>query len=128
MPGNKRPQLLYHQPQAGGGVGDHFGGLFWIRLHDSHARFQIETHRVNGLDATVVHVLEQAFSFFGKAVLLAHANTAAFNETGRRLFGAPWIQWLIWEKNKDRVLSASKERAAEKRRRAVLTGEAEEAA
>jgi hypothetical protein len=69
-----------------------------------------------------------AFYFFGKAVLLAHANTAAFNETGRRLFGAPWIQWLIWEKNKDRVLSASKERAAEKRRRAVLTGEAEEAA
>jgi hypothetical protein len=69
-----------------------------------------------------------AFYFFGKAMLLAHANTAAFNETGRRLFGAPWIQWLIWENNKDRALSASTERAAEKRRRAVLTGEAEEGA
>lgn len=69
-----------------------------------------------------------AFYFFGKAMLFAHANRAAFNETGRRLFGAPWIQWLIWEKNKDRALSASTERAAEKRRRAVLLGEAEDAA
>jgi hypothetical protein len=69
-----------------------------------------------------------AFYFFGKAMLLAHANTADFNATGRRLFGAPWIQWLIWEKNKNPELAAFSERAAAKRRRAVLMGEAEEAA
>lgn len=67
-----------------------------------------------------------AFYFFGKAVLLAHVNTAAFNATGRRLLGARWIQWLIWEKNKNPELAASAERAAAKRRRAVLTGGAEE--
>lgn len=69
-----------------------------------------------------------AFYFFGKAMLLAHANTAEFTETGQRLFGAPWIQWLIWEKNKNPELAAFSERAAAKRRRAVLTGEAEDAA
>ena len=66
-----------------------------------------------------------AFYFLGKALLLAHAYTAAFNETGQRLLGAPTIQRLIWEKNKDPRLSAFSERAAAKRRRAVLTGEAE---
>lgn len=69
-----------------------------------------------------------AFYFLGKAMLLAHANTAGFNATGRRLFGAPAIQWLIWEKNKNPELSALTERAAARRRRAVLTGEAEGAA
>jgi len=66
-----------------------------------------------------------AFYFLGKALLLAHAYTAAFNETGQRLLGAQTIQRLVWEKNKDRKLSAFSERAAAKRRRAVLTGEAE---
>jgi len=66
-----------------------------------------------------------AFYFLGKALLLAHAYTAAFNETGQRLLGAPTIQRLVWEKNKDRKLSAFSEHAAAKRRRAVLTGEAE---
>jgi len=66
-----------------------------------------------------------AFYFLGKALLLAHAYTAAFNETGQRLLGAPTIQRLVWEKNKDRKLSAFSERAAAKRRRAVLTGESE---
>jgi len=66
-----------------------------------------------------------AFYFLGKALLLAHAYTAAFNETGQRLLGAQTIQRLIWEKNKDPRLSAFSERAAAKRRRAVLTGEAE---
>ena len=66
-----------------------------------------------------------AFYFLGKALLLAHAYTAAFNETGQRLLGAQTIQRLVWEKNKDRKLSAFSEHAAAKRRRAVLTGEAE---
>jgi hypothetical protein len=70
-------------------------------------------------------LLYAAFYFFGKAMLLAHANTATFNATGRRLFGAQAIQWLIWEKNKDSKLSAFTERAAAKRRRVVLMGEAE---
>jgi hypothetical protein len=65
-----------------------------------------------------------AFYFFGKAVLLAHANTARFNATGARLLGARWIQALIWEKNKDLDRSASTERAAVLRRRATLMGEA----
>ena len=66
-----------------------------------------------------------AFYFLGKALLLAHAYTAGFNETGKRLLGAQTIQRLVWEKNKDRKLSAFSEHAAAKRRRAVLTGEAE---
>jgi len=65
------------------------------------------------------------FYFLVKAILVAHASTAAFNATGHRLFGAPAIQRLIWEKNRDPVLSAFTERAAARRRRAVLTGEAE---
>jgi len=71
-------------------------------------------------------LLYAAFFFFGKAMLLAHASTAAFNATGQRLFGSRAIQWLIWQKRKDYALSASTERAAASRRRAVLTGEAEQ--
>jgi len=72
-----------------------------------------------------VALLYAAFYFFGKAMLLAHANTARFNETGKRLLGSPFAQWLIWEKNKDSAQSALAERAAAKRRRSVLMGEAE---
>ena len=61
-----------------------------------------------------VCLLYAAFYFLGKAVLLAHANTAAFNRTGRRLLSATWIQFLIWEKNRDREKSAREERAAER--------------
>ena len=68
-----------------------------------------------------------ALYFIGKAFVVAHAFTAAFNATGRRLFGARAIQWLMWEKNKNLELAASTERAAAERRRAVLTGAAEEA-
>ena len=68
-------------------------------------------------------LLYAAFYFFGKALLLAHANTAQFNRTGARLFGADWIQLLVWEKNKDREMSARNERAAERSRLAILTGE-----
>ena len=64
-----------------------------------------------------------AFYFLGKAVLLAHANTAAFNRTGRRLLGASWIQFLIWEKNRDREKGAREERAAERKRLDVLMGD-----
>jgi len=68
-------------------------------------------------------MLYAAFYFFGKAMLLAHANTAAFNRTGERLFGAEWVQFLVWEKNKDRDLAARNERAAAGKRLAVLSGE-----
>ena len=64
-----------------------------------------------------------AFYFLGKAVLVAHANTARFNASGKRLLGSPAMQWLIWEKNKDSKRSAVTERAAAERRRAVLAGE-----
>jgi hypothetical protein len=66
-----------------------------------------------------------AFYFVVKAILLAHASTAAFNATGRRVLGSPAVQRLIWEKNRNPELSAFSERAAAKRRRAVLMGEAE---
>jgi hypothetical protein len=71
-------------------------------------------------------LLYAAFYFVGKAALLAHANTAAFNRSGRRLLGAPWIQFLIWEKNKDARRSARDERTAAQRRQVILAGEAEE--
>lgn len=63
-----------------------------------------------------------AFYFLGKAVLLAHANTAAFNLTGRRLLSARWIQFLVWQKNRDREKDARDERAAERKRLEVLSG------
>ena len=68
-------------------------------------------------------LLYAAFYFVGKAMLLAHANTAAFNRTGRRLLGATWIQFFVWEKNRDRDKNAREERAAESKRLRVLTGE-----
>ncbi|HEY6895066.1 MAG TPA: hypothetical protein VI258_12910 [Rhodanobacteraceae bacterium] len=66
-----------------------------------------------------------AFYFVGKAMLIAHAYTAAFHETGRRLLGGSVVQWLIWEKNKNSEVAASSERAAANRRRAVLMGGAD---
>ncbi len=73
-------------------------------------------------------MLYAAFYFFGKAMLLAHANTAGFNRTGERLFGAEWVQFLVWEKNKDRELAARNERAAAGKRLAILSGEGDAAA
>ena len=70
-------------------------------------------------------LLYAAFYFFGKAILLAHANTAQFNRTGRRLFASRWIQLLIWQKSQEREISERNERSAESKRRAVLSGEAE---
>jgi hypothetical protein len=64
-----------------------------------------------------------AFYFLGKARLLAHANAAPFNRTGRRLLGASWIQFLIWENNRDREHSAREERDAERKRLDVLIGD-----
>ncbi|MET0230562.1 MAG: hypothetical protein ABW186_06495, partial [Rhodanobacteraceae bacterium] len=64
-----------------------------------------------------------AFYFVGKAVLIAHANTASFNATGARVLGARRVQWLIWEKNKDSAASQRNEREAASRRRALLCGE-----
>ena len=75
-----------------------------------------------------IALLYAAVYFVGKAVLLAHANTRRFNATGRRLLGTRWVQWLIWEKNRDSGLSASNERAAARRRLAILAGEREETA
>lgn len=71
-----------------------------------------------------VCLLYAAFYFLGKAVLLAHANTAAFNRTGRRLLSARWIQFLVWQKNRDREKDARDERAAERKRLEILSGEA----
>ena len=64
-----------------------------------------------------------AFYFLGKAALLAHANSAAFNRTGRRLLGARWLQFFVWENNRDHEKNATEERTAERKRLAVLTGE-----
>ena len=67
-------------------------------------------------------LLYAGFYFFGKATLLAHAQTAEFNRTGERLFGAEWIQFLIWEKNRNMEMSTHNERAAARRRAAILQG------
>jgi hypothetical protein len=88
------------------------GGLAWLPNPDS-----------DGLRGFAL--LYAAFYFFGKAVLLARANTAAFNRTGRRLFASRWIQLLIWQKSEEREKSERDERAAEGKRRAVLAGEPE---
>jgi hypothetical protein len=66
--------------------------------------------------------LYAAFYFLGKAMLLAHANTASFNRTGRRLLGPGWIQFFVWEKNRDREKNARDECTAERKRLAVLMG------
>jgi hypothetical protein len=97
-------------------------GLMLILRESGHAPWfpeaTVETLQSAGL-------FYAAFYFFVKALLVAHVNTTVFSATGRRLFGAPAVQRLIWEKNKDPALSAFTERAAAKRRRAVMTGEAE---
>ena len=67
-------------------------------------------------------LLYAGFYFFGKAMLLAHAQMAEFNRTGERLFGAEWIQFLIWEKNKNMEITMHNERAAARRRAAILQG------
>lgn len=85
------------------------GGLAWLPNPES------DLLRSIGL-------LYAAFYFFGKALVFAHANTAAFNRSGRRLLGARWVQWLIWQKSEERERSERAERAAEVRRRAVLVG------
>jgi hypothetical protein len=87
------------------------GGLAWLPNPDS-----------DGLRSFAL--LYAAFYFSGKAVLLAHANTAGFNRTGKRLFASRWIQLLIWQKSEEREKSERNERAAEGKRRAVLAGEA----
>ncbi len=68
-------------------------------------------------------LLYAALYFAGKAMLIAHANTASFNASGERVLAAPWVQWLMWEKNKDSKVSARNEREAAERRRAFLCGE-----
>lgn len=68
-------------------------------------------------------LLYAAFYFAGKAMLIAHANTASFNATGERVLGARWVQWLVWEKNKDSAASARNEREAAMRRRELLARE-----
>jgi hypothetical protein len=68
-------------------------------------------------------LLYAGFYFAGKAMLVAHANTASFNASGERVLGAPWVQWLIWEKNKDSGAFSRKEREAAKHRQAMLRGE-----
>jgi len=73
-------------------------------------------------------LLYAAFYFVGKAMLIAHASTAAFNASGERVLGARWVQWLVWEKNKDGAASARKEREAANDRRALLGGESRESA
>ena len=70
-------------------------------------------------------LLYAAFYFLGKATFLAHANSLSFNRTGRRLFGADWIQLLIWKKYDDRAMESRSERATERKRREVLMGESE---
>jgi hypothetical protein len=72
-----------------------------------------------------VALLYAAFYFAGKAMLIAHANAASINASGERALGAPWVQWLIWEKHKDSAASERRERDAAKRRRAVLGGESD---
>ena len=51
------------------------------------------------------------------------ASGALFNTSGERVLGAPWVQWLMWEKNRDSAASARNEREAAERRRALLRGE-----
>lgn len=72
--------------------------------------------------ARAAALLYAGFYFFGKATLLAHAHTAEFARTGERLFGAEWIQFLIWEKNKNMEITMHNERAAARRRAAILAG------
>ena len=51
------------------------------------------------------------------------ASGALFNTSGERVLGAPWVQRLMWEKNRDSAVSARNEREAAERRRALLHGE-----
>jgi hypothetical protein len=98
-------------------------GLALILRETGHAPAWFREARLETLQSAALFYA--AFYFAGKALLFAHASTAGFAATGKRLLGSSWVQWLIWEKNKDPGRAASRERAAAKRRRDVLAGEVE---
>lgn len=72
-----------------------------------------------------ITLLYVAAYFAGKTIVLAHAYTAHFQRTGRRVLGAPWIQFIVGGKDRrQRVQAARAEQRAAEMRRATLLGEA----
>lgn len=68
-------------------------------------------------------LLCMALYFSGKGIVLANVHTAYFNRTGRRLFGAGWIQFIAGKNGKEREEAANAERRAVAERVAALQGE-----
>src|SRR5262249_20734572 len=71
-------------------------------------------------------LLYVAFYFAGKGVVLAHVQTSHFTRTGRRLFGAGWVRFVLGESRERYVDKGGKSemRSEEKRRHALQENEA----
>ena len=97
-----------------------FAGLYWLRSSG-----RIEAPWLPDVDEETLRsaaLLYAAWYFAGKAILLAHVQSARFNGSGRRLLGARWLQWLT-SKPENRKENALKEAANQKQRRSVLQSE-----
>jgi len=87
--------------------------LIYLRMHGTAVPAWVPAPGRDALrEITLLYV---AAYFAGKAIVLAHAHTAHFQRTGKRVLGAPWIQFIVGGKDR-------RQRAAEMRR-ATLLGE-----
>ncbi len=72
--------------------------------------------------AREVCLLCAAAYFAGKGVLMAHAYTGRFNRTGRRLFDAGWIRFVLGTSGEERQKADRDERRAVAKRLSALRG------
>ena len=100
-------------------------GLIWAGVYWLRSRVTVDGAPGPQLDEETVRgaaLLYAGYYFAGKAVVLAHVNSAFFYGSGRRLLGARWIQWLT-TKPENRKESALEEAANQKHRWSVLQSE-----
>ena len=100
-------------------------GLIWAGVYWLRSRVTVDGAPGPQLDEETVRgaaLLYAGYYFAGKAVVLAHVNSAFFYGSGRRLLGARWIQWLT-TKPENRKESALEEAANQKQRWSVLQSE-----
>jgi hypothetical protein len=80
------------------------------------------SHWIGAVLLTVLRLYPAAY-FAGKAIVLAQVHTARFALTGRRVFDADWILWLMSSKGSAFERSLDNERRAIAWRRAAMLGE-----
>ena len=96
--------------------------LIYLRTHGASVPHWVPEPSLDALrEITLLYV---AAYFGGKAIVLAHAHTAHFQRTGKRVLGASWIQFIVGGKDRrQRAQAARTEQRAAETRRATLLGE-----